>query len=315
MVLVPITDDCDGNIDTREPMTGGGGDAGNIDSLPAKQKTVQTPGDPQSRLDAELYKILKSKKYGEDDAAKWKEYMQVLQRFLYLNASRNEMSAPPSPPSASSSSSSSGRPPPPPPSVSSSSAATSMAEPTAENQTKLYDAIINSVPQTYRRKAKSLLNYIRDTHGVQDTVKWDDKGRVTINGHFFANSNIIDLVNDAVRARKGVAPRSRAHFITSLRASGIPREFIGNDVLWRMGQSRGGVKRARQATGPTHMEVDLPDDGDVFDDSIIAEDTTGNEYYDDDDDDSNPIVRRREKLSKRRKTKDERVAFAKWIRI
>ena len=46
-------------------------------------------------------------------------------------------------------------------------------------------------------------------------------------------SNIIDLINDAIRQRKGVEPRGWKTFSKALHESNIPQEVIGNSSRWK----------------------------------------------------------------------------------
>ena len=62
-------------------------------------------------------------------------------------------------------------------------------------------------------------------------IVWDKNGVVSIDGAKIPNSNIVDLVNDAMRARKYVRPVGRGHFAKFLQQIEMPREFIGNAEL------------------------------------------------------------------------------------
>lgn len=101
----------------------------------------------------------------------------------------------------------------------------------------------SSVPEMYRRQAKALTNYLRNSPVASQRITWDREGHVTVDGMLIPNSNIVDLVNDAVRARKNFKASGRAQFIKGLRAVSVPRTFIGNDVLWNMGNTHIARKR------------------------------------------------------------------------
>lgn len=208
----------------KEPMIGGGGGSGTrvpTVTLPS----VQTPGDPISRLDEELSEILHSKKY-RDDSEKWKQYLQVLHRYLFLLEVRKGPIDPTLPGATS---------------------GTSREQQTSQKNVAYNDAlIIDSVPQTYRHKAKALVSYLRNSPGAVQRVTWDQEGRVTIDGKLVPDSNIVDLINDAIRSRKEFQAEGRRQFIETLRAISIPREFIGNAALWTLGTARRNVKRARK---------------------------------------------------------------------
>ena len=86
------------------------------------------------------------------------------------------------------------------------------------------------MPLKFRQKAKLLLNHIHSN--ASDRLSWDKYGVVTINGLKIDESNIIDLINDAMRSRKMERPVGRHHFASLLRSVKIPREFIGNQNFW-----------------------------------------------------------------------------------
>lgn len=199
----------------KETIQDGGGTHGDSNTK-NKVKTVQTPGDATSRLDEELYNILRSNKF-HDDSHKWKQYLQVLQRYLFLVGPKNS-----------------------PAEISSKSV---VASASMGNQSMDTETIIASVPAVYKRRALLLVNYLCNTTDVADRIRWDREGRVTIDGVFLPNCNIVDLVNDAVRFRKTFRAYGRDKFIIILHAAGIPREFIGNAQLWTL--IRSSTKRTR----------------------------------------------------------------------
>lgn len=201
MILVPA-DTSERHTDSwKEPMIGSGSEKPKNEII----KTVQTPGDAASRLDTELSNILRSTKF-HDDADKWKQYLQVLQRYLFLVGMKH-----------------------------SSFNDTNVAETASaslQNQSMNDDVIVKSVPLLYKRKADSLVSYLRNTSEIANRVRWDQQGRMILDGVLKPDYNIIDLINDSVRFRKTFRAKGREEFINILRASAIPREFIGNQQLW-----------------------------------------------------------------------------------
>lgn len=227
MVLVPAEDD-----DLwKEPMIGGGTRVPGV--APA---TVQTPGDSVSRLDADLSEILRSNKY-RDDAEKWKQYLQVLQRYLFLVEARKG----PLDPSL--------------PGVATAEALRDQQRKPPVNETFNDTAIMDSIPAMYKRKAQVLVKYLRTSQSAAQRIRWDHEGRVTIDGVLVPNSNIVDLINDAVRSRKNFKANGQRQFIQSLRDIAVPREFIGNDKLWELGDKVSGVKRKRNNPGNGNEEI------------------------------------------------------------
>lgn len=158
--------------------------------------TSQTPGTPATRLDAELKSILNSES-PKDDGEKLKLYNEVLRRYLFHSIK------PGAPFSA-------------------------REQPaTTENGYKT-DSIVNAVPKTYQQTASKLLQHIQTVDGGQ-RLKWDSQGRVTLDGNTISGSNIVDLVNDALRHRKRVKATGRVDFARFLQEINTPREFVGNN--------------------------------------------------------------------------------------
>src|SRR5436190_250651 len=91
---------------------------------------------------------------------------------------------------------------------------------------EMISAILNTVPKTYRSKARSLLNHLLAFPSSR--ISWDRRGLVTINGADVSGSNIADLINDAVRERKMMKATGRARFARLLHEIGTPSELIGN---------------------------------------------------------------------------------------
>ena len=63
-------------------------------------------------------------------------------------------------------------------------------------------------------------------------MSWDEDGTVRLYGKPIQGSNIIDLVNDVVRQRKGSEPTGWQPFAEGLRELNIPQDVIGNRESW-----------------------------------------------------------------------------------
>ena len=90
----------------------------------------------------------------------------------------------------------------------------------------LHDQILQSVPKTMQRKAELLLGMIQNNNNLT----WDEQGVVSYKGKRIYGSNSIDLINDAIRQRKGVEPRGWKTFSKALHESNIPQEVIVTQV-------------------------------------------------------------------------------------
>ena len=63
-----------------------------------------------------------------------------------------------------------------------------------------------------RQKATAILNRLKTR---PDIVSWDESGRVTLEGGKVPESNISDLVSDAVRGQKTLILSARKSFLMS----------------------------------------------------------------------------------------------------
>ncbi|CAB0040668.1 unnamed protein product [Trichogramma brassicae] len=198
-----------------ERLGGGGGS----DIVIVKQKkSVQTPGTPLERLDAEMNEILLAP--CSDERAKWNRYNSVLQRYLQLAKSSRHIPEKPKTEERTDADDASD---------------TSKDDATATSSAPIDTLIVESVPAKYRRNAKNLVEWLRRDASIQ----WSENGSVNIDGSSI-EGNIIDFVNDAMRSRSGSPPRGISQFIEALRKASVPREFIGNKQYQRfvVSQSR-----------------------------------------------------------------------------
>lgn len=91
------------------------------------------------------------------------------------------------------------------------------------------DKIMDSVPANLRRKAKLMLQFIEQ----HPKMSWNDQGELMYAGRRIAGSNMIDLVNDMLRARKTVSsPRGWETFAQGLAEANVPQEAVGNKARW-----------------------------------------------------------------------------------
>ena len=113
-------------------------------------------------------------------------------------------------------------------------ASTNSPQPTDQaSSVVLHDQILQSVPKTMQRKAELLLGMIKNNNNLT----WDEQGVVSYKGKRIHGSNIIDLINDTIRQRKGIEPRGWKTFSKALHESNIPQEVIGNPSRWKWMQT------------------------------------------------------------------------------
>lgn len=182
-----------------------------------------------SRLDIEMNEILNSNKY-KDEREKWAAYLIVLQRYLhfadsdrtqqYLSLMKNKEAE----------------------------SGNNEKKKDESNCNRMNDSIIiESIPAKFRTKAKLLLRRLHDAPA--STFSWNSAGVVSLGGKAIKDSNIVDLVNDAMRARKVAKPAGRRAFAKFLRTIQAPREFIGNDELWLESRANSTLQQQTEDNG------------------------------------------------------------------
>ena len=75
----------------------------------------------------------------------------------------------------------------------------------------------------------------------------DEQGVVSYKGKRIHGSNIIYLINDAIRQRKGVEPRGWKTFSKALHESNIPQEGIGNSSRWKWMQKSHDTSKGEES--------------------------------------------------------------------
>ena len=100
--------------------------------------------------------------------------------------------------------------------------------PASSSSSKMNQLILDSVPSTMKRKTQLLLSILKDN----PNMTWDDDGTLKLYGKAIQGSNIIDLVNDVIRHRKGSEPMGWQPFAEGLREMNIPQDVIGNSDRW-----------------------------------------------------------------------------------
>ena len=86
------------------------------------------------------------------------------------------------------------------------------------------EMIIQTMPKMYRSKGQALLNFIEKGN----VLSWNEKGELVHNGSVIPNSNIADLVKDAMREYKNFNPIGKDEFYKGLAQSNIPLLLIDN---------------------------------------------------------------------------------------
>lgn len=170
-----------------------------VDPKVLERLTTTEPVNPLHRnisaLDNDMKTVLQRSDLS--DREKVQEYNQVLQRYLeyqdhYRFSSQHPMSDPPS------------------------------------QVAGIEEDILRTVPKTLRRKAEALLDRIKR----HPDMTWNERGEFTYKGKTLSGTNVVDLINDAIRHRKTFQPHGWQDFARALRQSNVPQDLIGHRERW-----------------------------------------------------------------------------------
>lgn len=94
---------------------------------------------------------------------------------------------------------------------------------------KIENRVLASVPKTMHKKARLLLEHLKE----DPDLEWNERAQLVYGGVPVEGSNMSDLVNDVLRARKKVqTPQGWQVFARALKRANVPRELIGNIKRW-----------------------------------------------------------------------------------
>ena len=96
---------------------------------------------------------------------------------------------------------------------------------TSERLSATDKQIIDSVPKTMQNRAKLLIQKLKDH---SDIISWNDNGQLVLDGSTIPNFNIVDLVNDVMRKRKGFNPEHSNTFAKALTKINVPEDYVRN---------------------------------------------------------------------------------------
>lgn len=190
-----------------------------------KQQQLLTPPTVKklTALDEEMEGILQRSDI--DEAQKAKLYQHALSRFIvYHDQAKGERST------------GSGHP------ESSDTEADENETPISSKD--IEEEILSFVPQGMKRAAASIIQRIK-MHPSK--VSWDDMGRLVIKHKTVPDTNIMDLIYDAVNARGKKAPRGSQEFYTALKDINVSETVIKNKK--RLQQIKAPVSSSSSRSG------------------------------------------------------------------
>ena len=181
--------------------------------LQQQQQVLQYPTlKALSSLDRELQDVLNQQHLTTDE--KVKQYNQVLQRYVtYEDQQQMAARAPIKMQMVGTSE------------PSSTSTTTTSA---AEAMDPIEQEVANTVPQSMKKKAQLLVKRIKNS----PTMRWTDKGELVYKDQIVPNTNVVDLVNDALRRRKRIQPEGWQTFARALKETNVPQDLIGHQERW-----------------------------------------------------------------------------------
>lgn len=95
------------------------------------------------------------------------------------------------------------------------------------SDSEMNEKIISTIPSSYKRKAKGLIDFIN----MSSNISYDASGQIKYKEAAIPNSNIIDIVNSMVRNKKTLPNNESYHKVREILISeGIPKKLInGSD--------------------------------------------------------------------------------------
>ena len=155
-------------------------------------------------LDMQMHRILNVKHL--DDSEKWKQYQQVLQRFLHIaEQKRQPINVP------------------------------VMDRDSVKMDNELVEEIAETFTRHYRSDARKLLKMIA---AHSDVIRWDKDRHVYVHNQKLPGANIVDIMHSIVRLRRHAdPPPGWIEVMEVLKDLNIPITYINNpDALSYLGQ-------------------------------------------------------------------------------
>lgn len=120
------------------------------------------------------------------------------------------------------------------------------------SSTNLWDVLQYSIPKNLRRKAESLFTFLTSRGG--DLIRWNNSGNLIYKGDLISDSNIIDLIRDALFVKSSHSPVGQRQFYEALKEIQVPISFVVNkNRLHVTDRQKGkglGVKRRTNGAPP-----------------------------------------------------------------
>ncbi|CAH1802980.1 unnamed protein product [Owenia fusiformis] len=93
-----------------------------------------------------------------------------------------------------------------------------------KDQKLLEDAIVSTLPEKWKSKGRSLLDFIQRANST--VLTWNQAGEVNVNGETIQNSHISDLVKEVIYPFTDFSPVGLEQFKIALRKINVPRSLL-----------------------------------------------------------------------------------------
>ena len=108
-----------------------------------------------------------------------------------------------------------------------------LSDNTSDNTTprEMDDSVVlDSVPKRMRARAESVLKQLKKHPNM---ISWNRSGQTNLEGKTIHDSNISDLIVDALRGRQNFNPKGSREFFKILSKINMPRDLIRNESRWK----------------------------------------------------------------------------------
>ena len=112
-------------------------------------------------------------------------------------------------------------------------------------------AVLEPIPKTMHKRATTLLERLKTR---PDLVSWNERGQVTLGGEKILDSNITDLVSDAMRPRKNLNPTGSRRLFRVVSELNVPKDVARNEQRWQQSKA-GGTPVFGENTSPRAREI------------------------------------------------------------
>ena len=103
--------------------------------------------------------------------------------------------------------------------------------------------------------AKLLIQKLKDHLHI---ISWNNNGQLVLEGSIVPNSNIVDLVNDVMRKRKGFNPEHSNTFGKALAKINVPEDYVRNPDRIDSICFYHRLQDSQAAAGPLFESVEAP---------------------------------------------------------